>query len=199
MTRQNRVQPTGEFLAHSAKGAFMGNRGILHDDHGQLTHRRWKGQGWVTCALSFKDRHHVLGRPGHYTHLFFHDEAVAFAAGHRPCAECRRADYLRFKSAAGVSGPIGAFDSRLHKARTAASFGQRRHRAEIAGLPDGTFVVGEDGMARLLLGDTMRTFRPDGYLAPEPRPASGLVLVLTPEPILTAFLEGYQPQLRLPD
>ncbi len=34
--------------------------------------------------------------PGLYTPLFFHDEAVALAAGHRPCAECRQDRYDGF-------------------------------------------------------------------------------------------------------
>ena len=38
-----------------------------------------------------KDRHRKLMQPGRYTELFFLDEATAYAAGHRPCAECRRA------------------------------------------------------------------------------------------------------------
>ena len=35
-------------------------------------------------------------QPGRFTELFFLDEATAFAAGHRPCALCRREDYSRF-------------------------------------------------------------------------------------------------------
>ena len=31
-----------------------------------------------------------------YTELFFLDEVIAFAAGHRPCFECRRKDAERF-------------------------------------------------------------------------------------------------------
>lgn len=200
MPRQNRVQPDGEILAHPARGLFMGNRGILHDDAGRLTHRRWRHRAWVTCVLAFKGRRrHPLMQPGRYTELFFHDEAVAFAAGHRPCGECRRADYLRFRDAAGIVGPVADFDRKLHAARALARrFAQNRHVADIADLPDGTFILGEDGMARLVLGETLRGFRPDGYLDPEPRPRSGPVTTLTPKPILQAFRNGYKPFLRLP-
>lgn len=32
MPLQNRVTPTGEIVATTARGTFMGNRGILHDE-----------------------------------------------------------------------------------------------------------------------------------------------------------------------
>jgi hypothetical protein len=41
---------------------------------------------------------------GRYTELFFLDEAVAFAAGHRPCAECRRERFNAFKDALRTHG-----------------------------------------------------------------------------------------------
>ncbi len=34
-----------------------------------------------------------------YTDLFFCDEVTAFAAGHRPCMECRRRDALAYRDA----------------------------------------------------------------------------------------------------
>ena len=37
-----------------------------------------------------------LLQPGRFTELFFLDEATALAAGHRPCALCRSADFRRF-------------------------------------------------------------------------------------------------------
>ena len=95
MPLQNRVQPTGEIVAHPARGLFVGNRGRIHRDDRTLGGRRWTTHGWVTCLLSFRGRQReVMGRG--WTELFFLDEAVALAAGHRPCAECRRADYRRF-------------------------------------------------------------------------------------------------------
>ncbi|MEO6299829.1 MAG: hypothetical protein ABIO62_09385, partial [Paracoccaceae bacterium] len=88
MPLQNRVMPSGEIVADAAKGMFMGNRGCLHDDQQRLK-VPWRLKAWITCVLVFKDRNRVVMRPGHYTELFFLDEAVALAAGHRPCAECR--------------------------------------------------------------------------------------------------------------
>ena len=199
MARQNRVQPDGAILATPARGAFMGNRGILHDDHGRLTAARWRHKAWVTCVLVFKGRRRTLMQSGHYTELFFHDEAVAFAAGHRPCGECRRSDYAAFRAAAGFDGPIADFDRALHAARAVPRvYGQRRHRATLADLPDGCFILGDDGRARLVVGDALYPFRPEGYGAPEPRPRGGEGTVLTPAPLIAALRAGYRLQLRRP-
>jgi len=98
MTLQNRVTPYGEIVAHHARGHCMGNRGgCFHDGARRLMpRRRWVGTAWLICRLQFKERHREVMSPGRYTELFFLDEATALAAGHRPCAECRRADFVRF-------------------------------------------------------------------------------------------------------
>ncbi len=199
MPRQNRVMPTGEIIAHPAKGMFMGNRGELHDANGHLTHRRWTRKYWVTCTLAFKGIRRKPMQPGRYTELFFHDEAVAFAAGHRPCAECRRPQYDAFRTAAGITGSITGYDRVLHDARAIPRvYGQRRHRSDLAGLPDGAFVIDADGRPLLVLDDALYPFGPQGYGAPEPRPSSGLATVLTPEPLVRALQGGYRLALRLP-
>lgn len=176
----------------------MGNRGILHDGAGQLTRRRWAHKAWVTCLLSFRGRRRKVMTPGRYTELFFHDEAVAFAAGHRPCGECRRADYLRFRRAAGHSGRIDAFDAALHAARAVPRrFLQRRHSADIADLPDGVFILDEAGGPALVLGETLRPFRPGGYRPPVARPRWGTVTLLTPPPLVAAIRGGYHVKIAL--
>src|SRR6476660_6147998 len=92
MTLQNRVTPFGELISTSARGTLMGNRGgKLHAANRTLTSRRWASRQWICCVLDFKNRQRdVWGR--YYTELFFLDEVTAFAAGHRPCFECRRRD-----------------------------------------------------------------------------------------------------------
>ena len=93
MPLQNRVTPTGEIIATTARGTMMGNRGgAFHTAAQTLTHRRWKTKAWICCVIEFKGRHRVVMSPNRYTELFFLDEATALAAGHRPCFECRRAD-----------------------------------------------------------------------------------------------------------
>ncbi len=201
MPRQNRVQPDGEIQAHPARGAFMGNRGILHDacahHHGQLTHQRWRHKAWVCCVLAFKNRQRRLMTPNRYTELFFHDEAVALAAGHRPCAECRRADHKAFLAAAEHSGPVAQFDAKLHAARAIPRrFAQHRPMFDCATLPNGCFVL-RDNTPLLLWHDAALPFSPTGYAAPQRRP-SGTVATLTPVPTVTALRNGYRPAVRLP-
>ena len=116
MPLRNRVTPEGELIADPARGLVYGNRGCLHDKHGTIR-RHHAGRRWIACRLRFKDWHRgPLLQPGRFTELFFLDEATAFAAGHRPCALCRRADYDRFL---GLTGTHGAdeVDARLHAER----------------------------------------------------------------------------------
>ena len=96
MPRQNRVTPRSDLIAHPARGLVYGNRGCLHDERGRIR-RRWATRRWIACRLEFRGWHRgPLMQPGKFTELFFLDEATAFAAGHRPCALCRREDYVRF-------------------------------------------------------------------------------------------------------
>ncbi len=96
MPLQNRVTPLGELVADPARGLVYGNRGCLHDEAGRIR-RRYASKRWIACRLRFRDWHRApLMQPGRFTELFFLDEVTAFAAGHRPCALCRREDYDRF-------------------------------------------------------------------------------------------------------
>lgn len=197
MTLQNWVLPTGEIVANPARGSFIGNRGILHDDNRTLGTARWKHPHWVICVLAFKSRRRVLMSPGKYTELFFLDEGVALAAGHRPCAECRRADYLRFRGAfEAATGPVdgaAGIDRRLHAARVTRTRRQVTHAADASALPDGAFVARE-GASWLVLGDLLYRYTPSGYAETQPRPA-GPATVLTPAPTVATLAAGYQPAL----
>src|SRR5919204_6549006 len=104
MPRQNRVTPFGEIVATPERGTLMGNRGVLHDGEGRIR-RPWQLRRWLVCVLDLKGRKRRVMTPGRYTELFFLDEATALAAGHRPCAECRRARFLAFCSAWGTANP----------------------------------------------------------------------------------------------
>ena len=145
MALQNRVTPRGELVADPARGLVYGNRGCLHDAHGRIR-RRYAGKRWIACRLEFRGRRRTqLLQPGRYTELFFLDEVTAFAAGHRPCAECRRADYDRFVAIWGTTHPgqagADAMDAQLHAERVdPATRGQRLHGAKLGELPDGAFV-----------------------------------------------------------
>ena len=127
--RQNRVTPYGTIIATEARGTLMGNRGCIHSDDGRIV-RQWQVRRWIACALSFRGRWRFVTPPGRWTALFFLDEATALAGGHRPCAECRWADYRRFQDAflaAHPGHPAGAdpMDATLHAAR--AGKGRTKH------------------------------------------------------------------------
>ena len=193
MPLQNRVLATGEIVADPARGLFMGNRGILHDAARQLGRARWKHKAWVTCVLQHKDWHRDVMTPGAYTELFFLDEAVALAAGHRPCAMCRNADYKAYRAAAGLRGASKDMDAKMHTERAEArSFRQRRHQADVSTLPDGAIYL--DSQPKLVWGDAVLPIAPCGYGTRE-LPPSGTVTVLTPPTSLAALRAGYRPRL----
>ena len=226
MAEQNRVTPLGEIVAVPLRGAWTGNRGVLHEggsaSEGQGGHRIVRSHAsdlWITCALEFRGRWREQWLPHRYTHLFFHDEAVSFAAGHRPCAECRRGDYRAYqqawaaevitaRSAAGhgtpdpVLAPVAAqlpsakqLNAQLHSERIVPGTHRRRlHELPWAGLPDGTFVL-EDGQPALVLGDALVPWTTDGYGARRPRPTAGTATVITPPSTVAVLRAGYPVQI----
>lgn len=199
MPLQNRVSPDGTIIATPARGSMFGNRGgRIHDSTTKtLLPRRWASKQWICCVLSFKGRRRkVMGES--YTELFFLDEVTAFAAGHRPCFECRRQDALRFAAAwadaFGLATPPRApeMDRVLHEERL-ENRQKRVHRLEINGLPDGA-VLRLDGAIHAVKGGKLLPWSFDGYGAPMPLASSGLAEVLTPPAILGVLKNGYHPQ-----
>ena len=188
MVLQNRVLPTGEIVADPARGIFTGNRGCLHDDQRRLGRARWKGRAWIICELNFKGWKRQVMTPRSWTELFFLDEAVALAAGHRPCALCRRGAYRAYREAWGGHPAAVDMDAALHGAR----LGERVWQ-ECEGLPDGVFVA-VAGRSFLLLGARMWPFAPAGYGGAVAR-VGGRVEVLTPAPTVTVLRAGYRPIL----
>jgi len=185
MPLPNRVTPLGELIAHPARGLVYGNRGCLHDDQGRIR-RRWGTKRWIACRLEFRGWHRApLMQPGKFTELFFLDEATAFAAGHRPCALCRREDYRRFGElwAELHPGQVGAdaIDAQLHAERLAGP----RERAPV----DGAFVL-EEGVPWLVLGGRLRRWTPGGYV--EARPMPQRVTVITPPSLVEVLRRGWE-------
>lgn len=198
---RNRVTPDGEVVAAPLRGAWTGNRGVVHGGPGgRDIVRSHTTRAWIVCALHWRGQVAPRWEPGRWTALFFHDEAVALAAGHRPCALCRRPAFVAYRDA--VRDEAGEptlrapdLDRRLHtERRDAATRGRRRHRLAWTGLPDGAFVV-DGGGPRLVLGDVTVGWDPRGYGVARPRPASGEVLVLTPPTSLAALQRGYPVQV----
>ncbi len=190
MPLPNRVTPWGSFEAVAARGRLMGNRGILHDADRRLGRARWQHRCWIACRLDWRGNRRPPMPPGRYTSLFFFDDGAALAAGHRPCALCRRADYNRFRAAwAAVHGAAdaAAIDRRLHGERIRPPL-----TSATADLPPGTFVGGPDGCWRI--GRTgARRWSWTGYGPPEPLAAA--LPVLTPPSAVALLRAGYQPGL----
>ncbi|ARR56288.1 hypothetical protein HY78_23935 [Rhizorhabdus wittichii DC-6] len=193
MPLQNRVTPFGDIVAIDQRGLFTGNRGILHDPATRtLGKRRWTSKAWLICTCDYRDRRRAVMGGRSWTELFFLDEAVALAAGHRPCFLCRRPAALRFREAwaAGQALPqpsAGAMDAVLHAER----IGHRAH--PVPGppidLPDGTMVANA-GAAFLLHGGLARRWTDRGYGPPEPLPRAERLL--TPPSTVAALRAGYR-------
>ena len=189
MPLQNRVTPLGELIADPARGLVYGNRGCLHDSAGHIR-RRYNGKRWIACRLSFRGWHrHPLMQPGRFTELFFLDEATALAAGHRPCALCRRDDYDRVLTVVNAYG-ADAIDAQLHAERVEpATRAQQRHAAQLDELPDGAFVL-DDGAPWLVRGGELLHWTPGGYDTRKPRP-TGRTTLLTPPTLVEVLRAGW--------
>jgi hypothetical protein len=202
MPLQNRVDPHGVIFRTPARGTFMGNRGgALHNEDREIV-RPFLNRRWITCVLEFRGRHRNVMTPGRYTELFFLDEAVSFAAGHRPCAECRRERYSAFKDAWKRSRGIPAarfvgadeMDAEMHRARVDANRRQVTYRARVDSLPTGCFVEIQ-GDPYLVLEDALLLWTPAQYANRIPRPHDQSVTVLTPRPLVECFQRGYVPEV----
>lgn len=178
----------------------MGNRGCLHDARGEIR-RSFQLKRWIICLLAFKGRQREIMKPGHYTELFFLDEAVALAAGHRPCAECQRGRYVEFRDLwtsanprLASSVPIRAdeLDAVLHDDRLTEEGRQRTDQAALEELPDGTFVTIADAPHLLWRGHLL-LWTPQGYASRYPGKWPESVTVLTPQTVVNTLRRGYVP------
>jgi hypothetical protein len=193
---RNRATPLGEIVAIPGRGTLMGNRGVLHDARRRIV-RDWQVRRWIACRLEFRGRHRSVMTPGTYTELFFLDEAAALADGHRPCAECRHADFRAFQAAWRDVYPdqlctADAIDRVLQAERRVRPFLKRTHFAQIDALPDGSYVM-LDGGAWLVHGTRLWAWAADRYVEGVPRPTATEVSVLTPPSIVSVLRAGYQP------
>jgi hypothetical protein len=98
-----------------------------------------------------------------------------------------------------VQGSISRLDSQLHAERVdPKTRRQRTHRAELASLPDGTFVtLDSEPMQPLLVWQgALHRWTFAGYEG-ETRRAEGEVTVATPRSTVAAFRAGYTPAVAL--
>jgi len=201
---QNRVDPFGNIIKTSARGSWMGNRGILHDQHQNLL-RSFKLKAWLICKLEFRGRKRQVMAPNRYTELFFIDEATAFAAGHRPCFECRREDYNKFKTYWLKGNPeygfnektsIQKIDDILHSERINRGRSKVTHDENINEIPNGVFVL-FNNQPYLIYNGLMYLWSPLGYEKGIVIPRVDKLPVLTPKSAVNAFRAGYVPQMAL--
>ncbi len=203
------MDPWGDFHAEPSRGLFTGNRGCLVNEARQVV-RHHAGSLWITCVTEYKDRRHQLDQPRRWTPLFFLDDAVALAAGHRPCGECRPAAYRAYRD--GVAAGLGVaaravtagdLNRRLAAERLDRGRGLERARdrrlwsSPYRSLPPGTVTVLPTdplpGRARLVVPGGLRPFTFHGWGPVEPPPTTGEVAVLTPPTSVLALANGFEP------
>lgn len=200
---QNRVTPQGKLEAVTARGKWLGNRGILHNSQQEII-APWRHKAWVTCKLDFKGRKRTVFSPKSYSELFFLDEATAFSAGHRPCGECQREKYNVFKAAWCAANQsllhtpnplIIELDKHLHSDRALTGGKKVTYSEKLSNLPDGVIVVIEDKITLLYSGH-LHTWTHAGYAEQRPtQHSSATVQVLTPKSMVAAFHSGFQIQI----
>jgi hypothetical protein len=201
---QNRVTPWGELVRAPDRGQFTGNRGVLHDDSQEIVRLRVPGnRRWIYCVLEFKGRQRQVMQPGRWTELFFRDEPTAWAAGHRPCAECQRERFNQFvdawmaadlpcDSGAGRGGrpKVDEIDRVLEAARIARDGRKVTYQAAAAELPEGVMVA-VDGLPWVVGGGRLTSWAEPTHTRPPP---AGDVEVLTPRPTVGALRHGFTEQ-----
>lgn len=195
MPLQNRITPFGSLIATPERGTLMGNRGCLHNDRKEIR-RPFQLRRWIICLLEFKGRSRTVMKPGHYTELFFLDEATALAAGHRPCAECQRSRFDLFRETWAKANPeitnqlrpaATVIDAFLHKERLNNNLSCDPVRT----LPDGTFVTFDEKAAYLVRNGRVLRWTPAGYEIEPTRNVSSRARILTPRSIVKTLRAGY--------
>jgi hypothetical protein len=205
MPLQNRVSPFSTLTATPERGAWTGNRGVIHNA-GKVIVRNHAVKYWITCMLEYKNFQRKVMNPNRWTELFFLDEATAFAAGHRPCGFCRNADFKRFKNLwllangerYGLAGNIKMviIDNLIHQERLDEKGFQKAYKANLSTLPNGTFVTLNDSAeAYLWVHQNLYCWSFSGYTKVLKFEKNQVVNVLTPFSYVEVFRAGYLPQV----
>jgi hypothetical protein len=199
---QNRVDPFGQLIKTTARGTWIGNRGVIHNEQQQIV-RPFRVKPWITCALEFKGRHREIMQPNRWTELFFLDEATAFSAGHRPCFQCRYQAHQKFKKfwikgnshfSFDMKTPISEIDAIIHAERIAKNKSKISYMQDLKDLPNGTFITYNEE-PHLFKDKKLFLWRPEGYGNGIDLPNVETVQVLTPRSIVNMFSTGYIVQI----
>jgi hypothetical protein len=205
MPLQNRVNPHAVLISTPERGAWTGNRGVIHNDRKEIV-KNYAIKPWITCALEYKGMHRIVMTPKRWTELFFLDEATALAAGHRPCGYCRFADFKRFKSLwLAVNGEqynfsektkMSAIDEIIHQERLDENGVKKTYKALLMTLPDGTFITFENkSKSHLWFQKNMYEWSFSGYAKITSFKKNQEVNVLTPLSYVAVLKAGYVPQV----
>jgi hypothetical protein len=202
MPLRNRVAPTGEIITDPGRGTLTGNRGCLHGTGRDLGVSRWRSKLWICCVLDWRGLRRDPMPPRRWTMLFFLDEATALAAGHRPCAYCRRTDYLSYveawRAGHGLAGRPRAveMDAVLHGQRVDSRTRRQVTRpARAGGLPDGVMVRAAGTVGLVRAGNAFQPWSFAGYGPPSRLDPDATVELLTPPASVAALRAGYRPML----
>lgn len=199
---QNRVSPNGSFIKTKARGSWLGNRGVIHNENKEIV-KTYTIKAWIICMLEFRGRHREIMQPGHWTELFFLDEATAFSAGHRPCFQCRYKDHIRFKEYWLKGNPqygfdmktsVKAIDEIIHTERIDRYGKKVSYTEQIKTLPDG-IIISKDDECYLLSKGKLYHWTPSGYDRYEDAVPELVVEVLTPRSVANTFMAGYDPKI----
>jgi hypothetical protein len=205
MPLQNRVSPFSTLSSTPERGAWTGNRGVIHNAKKKIVGNH-AVKYWITCVLEYKNFQRKVMTPNRWTELFFLDEATAFSAGHRPCGFCRNADFKRFKNlwleANGQrytlekDAKIDAIDALIHQERLDENGNQKTFRTDLSTLSDGTFInLIEDSRAYLWFQKNLYEWSFSGYKKVLEFEPNQEVKVLTPYSYVETFKAGYLPQI----
>lgn len=201
---QNRVNPFGQLIKTPERGAWLGNRGVIHNEQKEIV-RAFKIKAWITCVLEFRGRHREIMLPDRWTKLFFLDEATAFSAGHRPCFQCRYKNHQLFKEfwlkgnpkyGFNMKTPVSKIDEILQAERIAADRSKVTYEDDVKRLPNGTFIIYNEH-PYLLKDDRLYQWSPAGYQNEIALPNVAVLPVLTPRSFVNMFNAGYVPQMSI--
>ena len=205
MPLQNRVNPFSTLISTPERGAWTGNRGVIHNERKEII-KNHAVKYWITCVLNYKNARRSVMTPNRWTEVFFLDEATAFAAGHRPCGFCRHADFKRFKDLwikangeqYGLTNKtkMDIIDAIIHQERLDKNGVQKTFISTLSALSDGTFItLNEVGKAYLWYQQNLYEWSFSGYTKVFQFDKNQEVTVLTPLSYVAVFKAGYVPEV----
>lgn len=205
MPLQNRVNPFSTLISTPERGAWTGNRGVIHNERKEII-KNHAVKYWITCVLNYKDARRSVMTPNRWTEVFFLDEATAFAAGHRPCGFCRHADFKRFKELWIIANgeqygltnktKMDIIDAIIHQERLDKNGVQKTFKSTLTALPDGTFItLDEMDKAYLWYQQNLYEWSFSGYTKVSHFDKNQEVTVLTPLSYVAVFKAGYVPEV----